>query len=352
MASGGHHPYATAPRGPGEGPTDGEGGAAGHPWIVQAMGPAFWCGAVAGIPIYMSVLHPVFLGLNVVLAAAAVDLGTAAGQASLWFAVLAWGPGLFVTVLAHELGHCTMCLRLSGHVDRILLWPFGGLAYIGHPNDPENWARNDLAISLAGPATHVPLVVVCVLLLLAVPPHAVLWDYAPSTLGYGEDDAAALTFWLFFNWLVKFQVVLFVFNLCVPMYPLDGGRVLCDTMMLAGYSVEQSARVTLIVTVPLAVGALLWGFFTASYLLMAMAVYIMLGGYRMYQMLEGGVIHEHPQFQAVAKARDLDAQRQARAYPAAGQVCATALAFALSLAFTHLPASLSTLGAATARGAA
>lgn len=30
------------------------------------------------------------------------------------------------------------------------------------------------------------------------------------------------------------QVVLFLFNLCVPAYPLDGGRVFCDVLCLAG----------------------------------------------------------------------------------------------------------------------
>jgi len=302
------------------------------------MGPAFFCGSVAGIPIYMSFLHPVFLLLNVVLSATSVDTATATGRAVLWFSLLAWGPGLFVTVLSHELGHCGMCLRLGGRVERILLWPFGGLAYIGHPDDPENWARNDLSISLAGPATHFPLVICFLLLWLAVPPHVLLWDYSPSRLGYGESDAASLVFWLFFNWLVKFQVILFVFNLCVPMYPLDGGRVLCDSMMLAGHSVEASAKVTIGVTLPLAAGAILWGFLTSSYLLIAMAVYILVGAYRMHQMLEGGQIHQHPQFAAACKVRDLNAQRNGGAsFPAPGQVCATALAFFLSLSLTPLP---------------
>jgi hypothetical protein len=37
-------------------------------------------------------------------------------------------------------------------VHGILLWPLGGLAFIGHSGD----ACDDLKVSIAGPLTHVP----------------------------------------------------------------------------------------------------------------------------------------------------------------------------------------------------
>ncbi len=72
-------------------------------------------------------------------------------QVLLWFLLL--GPVLLLTILVHELGHCFAALsvvrpllatgwmlfqprvgRLSqgGSVHGILLWPLGGLAFIGH----------------------------------------------------------------------------------------------------------------------------------------------------------------------------------------------------------------------------
>ncbi len=61
---------------------------------------------------------------------------------------------LWVTVLIHELGHVSMTRRLGGEADRIILWPFGGLAYTKIPDD-DNCDRTK--ILLAGPAMHIPL---------------------------------------------------------------------------------------------------------------------------------------------------------------------------------------------------
>lgn len=53
----------------------------------------------------------------------------------LWFLVL--GPVLLVSVLVHELGHCAAARSVGGHADSILLWPLGGLAFIGHDRGPK-----------------------------------------------------------------------------------------------------------------------------------------------------------------------------------------------------------------------
>eukprot|EP00879_Flechtneria_rotunda_P010141 GHRR01010599.1.p2 GENE.GHRR01010599.1~~GHRR01010599.1.p2 ORF type:complete len:200 (+),score=40.60 GHRR01010599.1:1064-1663(+) len=49
-----------------------------------------------------------------------------------WFLIL--GPILLVTVLLHELGHCLAARSVGGTAHSILLWPLGGLAYIGSHN--------------------------------------------------------------------------------------------------------------------------------------------------------------------------------------------------------------------------
>ena len=49
-------------------------------------------------------------------------------------------------------GHCFATRKVGGEVHGILLWPLGGLAYIGHSGD----AKDDLIVSIAGPLTHIP----------------------------------------------------------------------------------------------------------------------------------------------------------------------------------------------------
>ena len=56
-------------------------------------------------------------------------------------------------VLIHELGHSYMAIYVGGTVSKILLWPFGGLAYCGFHRD----YKRQLAVSLAGPIVHIPL---------------------------------------------------------------------------------------------------------------------------------------------------------------------------------------------------
>lgn len=43
---------------------------------------------------------------------------------------------LFLIVLTHEFGHAMACRSVGGTANRILLWPFGGVAYVSPPQRP------------------------------------------------------------------------------------------------------------------------------------------------------------------------------------------------------------------------
>jgi Zn-dependent protease len=43
---------------------------------------------------------------------------------------------LFSIVLMHEFGHALACRQVGGTADQILLWPFGGVAYVNPPQRP------------------------------------------------------------------------------------------------------------------------------------------------------------------------------------------------------------------------
>lgn len=117
---------------------------------------------------------------------------------------------LFAIVLLHEFGHAFACRQVGGSVERILLWPLGGVARVRPPQRPlaQLWAL------LAGPLVN---------LVLALPALA-LWLLLPEGF-LGDDGTHALLVFMVIN------VALFLFNM-LPVYPLDGGQVLRSLLWL------------------------------------------------------------------------------------------------------------------------
>jgi Zn-dependent protease len=64
---------------------------------------------------------------------------------------------LFLIVLMHEFGHAMACRQVGGTADQILLWPFGGVAYVRPPQRP----GATLWSIAAGPLVNVALLPVC-----------------------------------------------------------------------------------------------------------------------------------------------------------------------------------------------
>lgn len=134
--------------------------------------------------------------------------------------------GLFGIVLLHEFGHCFACRRVGGEADRIVMLPFGGLAFTMPPRD---W-RADLVTTIGGPAVNVALVPVLLLGLVALGSarHAVFNPLDPVGVIVQIDGGgsavllqARLAVWCVYyvNW------ILLAFNVLLPFFPLDGGRI-------------------------------------------------------------------------------------------------------------------------------
>ena len=124
---------------------------------------------------------------------------------------------LFVSVLAHELGHCFAARRMGGRADQIMLWPLGGLVSINLSHQPQE----ELVTAAAGPIVNLFICLATLpALALAGVDVRLLGNplVAPQTAdGMSLTYVLELTAWI--NWL------LVLVNL-LPAYPLDGGRVL------------------------------------------------------------------------------------------------------------------------------
>lgn len=120
---------------------------------------------------------------------------------------LLYSACLFVVIWSHEMGHIIAGWRHRIRTDLITLSPLGGVA---HMNAPARTPREELWISLAGPAVHLLWLAVFWPLQLLLPSwHANAWL-----------DAGLSAVWF----LVTTNVTLLLFNL-LPIFPLDGGRV-------------------------------------------------------------------------------------------------------------------------------
>ena len=114
---------------------------------------------------------------------------------------------LFLIVLLHEFGHAMACRQVGGTADRILLWPFGGVAYVRPPQRP----GATLWSIFAGPLVNIVLAPI----LGAAFAYARSQDWATSM-----PDA-----YVFVRAVFAIDVGLLIFNM-LPVYPLDGGQIL------------------------------------------------------------------------------------------------------------------------------
>jgi Zn-dependent protease len=114
---------------------------------------------------------------------------------------------LFLIVLMHEFGHAMACRQVGGTADHILLWPFGGVAYVNPPQRP----GATLWSLAAGPLVNVALLPVLYISMTAA-----------RSMGWAQSMPDVYEFLVSVLWI---DLILLAFNL-LPVYPLDGGQIL------------------------------------------------------------------------------------------------------------------------------
>jgi Zn-dependent protease/predicted transcriptional regulator len=172
-----------------------------------ALPTAIQLGRVRGIPIR---LHWSFLPVLPLFAFVMADAYFAAPDRGPGALDLVWGAALaialFACVTLHELSHSLTAQRYGIKVRSIVLMPIGGVSQMEEmPKEP----RRELLISAAGPLTN---------FVIAAPLLALTWlnlvpDVAPDFVD-------------FVRWVGLINVSLGAFNLLLPAFPMDGGRIL------------------------------------------------------------------------------------------------------------------------------
>ncbi len=177
---------------------------------------------VLGIAVRIHILYLVIIAARLLWPAQRDAIG---------FAFAAFGMAtLFVLVLLHEFGHCFACRWVGGEADRILMWPLGGLAYA---RPPHNW-RAALITTLGGPGVNVVLIPVIggVLLAMGAPIQALLYNpFNYTSVWTLEWFAFDTSYVRYFVWSAyHMNLVLLLFNMLLPMFPMDCGRVVQELL--------------------------------------------------------------------------------------------------------------------------
>ena len=153
---------------------------------------------------------------------------------------------LFVSVVLHELGHSLVAMRYGVKISKIVLLPIGGVSMMEEiPRDP----RKEFYISIAGPLTSFAIAA------LTYPLYLVTSIDAIRFLAYTNAFLGA-------------------FNLFLPAFPMDGGRVL-RSILARRMDYLKATEISSALGRTLAIILALLGFFYNFWLiLIALFVYI------------------------------------------------------------------------------
>ncbi|MBN9420316.1 hypothetical protein ABS71_12955 [bacterium SCN 62-11] len=189
---------------------------------------------------------------------------------------------LFLTVLVHEFGHIFAARHFQLRAEKIVLWPCGGLAFVGAGGS----AWEEFWIAFFGPFTQIVLGACAAGWLYF---HGGAFQFVadplmPVMAVPGSASMVDLVVAIIFS----VQVWLFAFNVLLPAYPLDGGRMLV-ALVLNKVGALKASGMAMVLTL-----------ISAAYLLSRsdsmLGFFLMIEAAMLYQMRQTGDIFSHPSF--------------------------------------------------------
>lgn len=175
---------------------------------------------LAGIAVRLHLFTIIFVAVELLWSIPAGNLG-------IGFMAIAMAS-LLVLVLLHEFGHCFACRWIGGSADRVVLLPFGGLALV---RPPDHWVGH-LAAAAGGPMVNVLILPIssAALSVAGLGGQIVFNPFTPGLVLSDPAFASATTAgaWAKYAlwWMHYINIVILGFNVLVPAYPMDGGRLL------------------------------------------------------------------------------------------------------------------------------
>lgn len=175
---------------------------------------------------------------------------------------------LWFIILAHELGHCFMARRCHQKAEKIILWPLGGLAMVGQSKKHSD----NVWISFGGPLANI---IAAVLLLALMQIFQEPVDI--RMFGLNHIQGYSLLADVFnLNW------ILLLFNLLVPVEPLDGGAIFSGLLSMK-FAQKQVLIIKGIVAIIIGLAFLSAGFILRNILVASISAFVCIQGVDSYR---------------------------------------------------------------------
>lgn len=166
---------------------------------------------------------PVRIGYDYIIALAIISLMAFVKNGLIGLLSIGWLLAIAsICVLLHEFGHAFVAKHYKVKTESITLHAIGGIAamekegfkrIIRHP-------KQNILVSVAGPLVNVALFGIFWAVIYLLRHYGTLWS-----------NPQHHTLWLMLGYTAIINLLLAVFNL-LPIYPLDGGKVLYGLMCL------------------------------------------------------------------------------------------------------------------------
>jgi len=144
---------------------------------------------------------------------------------------------IFISILIHELAHAYAAIKLGYEVSEVYIDIFNGAAMmdINNIND-----RDSVRIISVGPLSNVMLYLLSLI----------------SISIFGPND--------FLQKMAIVNLLIFIFNI-LPIYPMDGGRLLRSYLTIFTKNKDKSITISAIVSLVLSILLLIYSIITLSY---------------------------------------------------------------------------------------
>lgn len=181
---------------------------------------------------------------------------------------------LFVFVTIHELAHSMVAKHYRIKVKRIVLLPIGGVAIM----DLKRISPiKEFVISLAGPLTNFVFVFVFYILL------SILGYSLPQLISIIESEAIPPIHELVLIYGFYANLVLGVFNLFVPAFPLDGGRIL-RALLSWKLGFEKGTKISRDISIIISIMMFVLGLVIGNLWLLIIAFFVGFGALSEYEV--------------------------------------------------------------------
>jgi stage IV sporulation protein FB len=202
-------------------------------------------------------------------------------------AFVIWILGVFLSILVHELGHA-FAFRYFGVDADVVLYHFGGLAIprssLGFGRQMQLSSKEHIVVSAAGPAAQIAL---------AIAVGAVFWAggflvinpvpfIGRPLLIEGNLPAVAL---IILQLALVYSSIWWALINLLPVYPLDGGQIARDILLLVNY--QTGIRQSLILSMITGGAVALWALSAQQTMLGMMFAMLAFSSYQTLQYYSG-----------------------------------------------------------------